>query len=100
ADATGLEAAVERLVGVAEGNPLFVEELTSSLMEGPFAAEELPTTVRAAIAARIDALPPEPRAALLDASVIGRTFWRGALRSFGPAASVDAALDALESRDL
>ncbi|MDP9343641.1 MAG: AAA family ATPase [Actinomycetota bacterium] len=99
AEATGMEAAIERLVGVAEGNPLFVEELTSSLIEGPFAKDELPTTVRAAIAARIDALPPDPRAALLDASVIGKTFWRGALETLGSLTAVDAALDALESRD-
>src|SRR5439155_16644355 len=39
-------------------------------------------------------------AALLDASVIGKTFWRGALEALGSVTAVDAVLDALESRDL
>ncbi|HEX9236807.1 MAG TPA: AAA family ATPase, partial [Actinomycetota bacterium] len=70
---------VERLVEIAEGNPLFIEELTSSLVERGDDFTELPTNVRAAIASRIDALPAEARAVLLDASVIGKTFWRGVL---------------------
>jgi predicted ATPase len=92
-------SAVERLVEVAEGNPLFIEELAASLVDrGP--SDELPTTVRAAIASRIDALPAEPRAAVLAASVVGKHFWRGVLRSFGDLEGVDEAIDALESRDL
>src|SRR5205807_979820 len=62
---------VERLVQIAEGNPLFVEELAASLAEGIPPGAGLPTTVRMAIASRIDALPPEERAAMLDASVVG-----------------------------
>ena len=38
----------------------------------------------AAIAARIDALPPNPRAVLLHASVIGHTFWRDVLTAVMP----------------
>ena len=41
--------------------------------------EQLPTSIRAIVAARLDALPPPERALLLDASVVGRVFWRGAL---------------------
>ena len=92
-------SSVERLVDVAEGNPLFIEELAASLLDrGP--SDELPTTVRAAIASRIDALPAEPRAALLAASVVGKQFWRGVLRSFNDLEGVDEALLALEGRDL
>ncbi|HEX5938475.1 MAG TPA: AAA family ATPase [Actinomycetota bacterium] len=92
-------SSVERLVEVAEGNPLFIEELAASLLDrGP--SDELPTTVRAAIASRIDALPAEPRAALLAASVVGKHFWRGVLRSFDDLDGVDEALLALEARDL
>jgi class 3 adenylate cyclase/tetratricopeptide (TPR) repeat protein len=90
---------VERLVEVAEGNPLFVEELAASLAEGISPGAALPTTVRVAIAARIDALPKEERTVLLDASVVGKVFWRGALLARGHDA-LDAALDALETRDL
>jgi class 3 adenylate cyclase/tetratricopeptide (TPR) repeat protein len=94
---TGVE--VDRLVKVAEGNPLFLEELSSSVAEGS-GGTELPTTVRAAIASRIDALPAAPRALLLDASVIGKTFWRGALAAIRPGDDLDEALDSLEARDL
>ena len=90
---------VERLVEVAEGNPLFIEELAASLLDrGP--SDELPTTVRAAIASRIDALPAGSRAALLAASVVGKHFWRGVLHSFDDLEGVDEALSALEARDL
>ena len=62
--------------------------------------EELPTTVLAAIAARIDALPPDPRAVLLHASVIGHTFWRDVLTRRDAVRRVVDALDALEDRGL
>jgi class 3 adenylate cyclase len=92
-------ASVERLVEVAEGNPLFIEELAASLADrGP--SDELPTTVRAAIASRIDALPPASRAALLAASVIGKHFWRGVLLAIDDLDDMDGALAALEARDL
>jgi class 3 adenylate cyclase/tetratricopeptide (TPR) repeat protein len=90
---------IERLVEAAEGNPLFVEELTSALAEGHEPGVELPTTVRAAIAARLDALPSASREVLLDASVIGRTFWRGVLQAVGKYSDLDAGLTALEARD-
>jgi class 3 adenylate cyclase len=92
-------SAVERLVEVAEGNPLFIEELAASLLDRGL-SDELPTTVRAAIASRIDALPADARATLLAASVVGKHFWPGVLHSFGGLTDVDEALVALESRDL
>ncbi len=92
-------SAVERVVTTAGGNPLFIEELVAALEEDP-AARELPATVRAAIAARVDALPPAERTVLLDASVIGRTFWRDVVREIGGLDDVDEALDALEARGL
>jgi class 3 adenylate cyclase/tetratricopeptide (TPR) repeat protein len=90
---------IERLVEAAEGNPLFVEELTSALAEGHEPGLELPTTVRAAIAARLDALPSAAREVLLDASVVGRFFWRGVLQVVGKHSDLDAVLSALETRD-
>ena len=63
-------------------------------------AGELPTTVRAAIAARIDALPAEARTGLLHASVVGQSFWRGVVESIGELDDIDGALEALESRGL
>jgi tetratricopeptide (TPR) repeat protein len=99
-DGPGLESTIPALVDVSGGNPLFVEELAASLLEGAQGGGALPTTVREAIAARIDILPPDERAVLLDASVIGRTFWRGVLRSIGTVDDLDPMLDALEARDL
>jgi class 3 adenylate cyclase/tetratricopeptide (TPR) repeat protein len=90
---------VDRLVQIAEGNPLFVEELAASLAEGIPPGSALPTTVRVAIASRIDSLPPEERALLLDASVVGKVFWRGSLQAMDHE-SVGDSLDALEARDL
>jgi tetratricopeptide (TPR) repeat protein len=91
---------IGRLVEAAGGNPLFLEELTAGLLEGADLGEELPTTVRAAIAGRVDALPPEHRSVLLAASVVGKVFWRGALRALGRIEAIDQGLDALETRDL
>ena len=90
---------IERVVFVAEGNPLFLEELVASMTD-EVSSVELPSTVWAAIAARIDALPPDTRTVLLHASVIGQSFWRGVLEGMGELKSVDEALEGLESRGL
>ena len=100
---SGLQGAADRVVITAEGNPLFIEELVASLAERvDEAIEELPTNVRSTIAARLDTLPAVARGALLDAAVIGKVFWRGALQTLNAtrsAAELDNALDILESRD-
>src|SRR5918996_593122 len=93
ADAAG------RLTETAEGNPLFLEELAASLHEGAAEADELPTNVRGIIAARLDTLPPDERALLLDAAVVGKVFWRGALMD-RDGQVLDEVLDRLEERDL
>jgi class 3 adenylate cyclase/tetratricopeptide (TPR) repeat protein len=90
---------VARLVEVAGGNPLFLEELSASVVEAGEGAD-LPVTVREAIAARIDAMPAQVRTALLSAAVVGRIFWRGVLESVGGIEDVDDALNVLELRDL
>jgi class 3 adenylate cyclase len=91
----------DQLVATAEGNPLFIEELAASLAEGVTARDKLPTNVRAIVSARLDALPPRERSLVLDASVIGRVFWRRVLGSLGwESESLSAALDSLEQRDL
>ena len=85
----------------AEGNPLFIEELVASLAERPAGdAQDLPTSIRAIVAARLDALPADERAILLDASVVGRVFWKGALAQMRPRENLGALLGSLEQRDL
>ena len=83
------------LAETAEGNPLFLEELVASVAEGRGDARSLPTSIRGIVAARIDSLPPPEREALLDAAVVGKVFWPGAL-----GAATSECLDALEGRDL
>jgi tetratricopeptide (TPR) repeat protein len=89
---------IERVVAAAGGNPLFLEELVASI--GEAAPGELPSTIRAAVGARIDALPPDVRTLLLYASVIGRSFWQGVLERVTEAADVGSALEELEARGL
>ncbi|MCI0529847.1 MAG: hypothetical protein L0Y56_20585, partial [Nitrospira sp.] len=76
------------IVDKTEGNPLFVEELTRSLLESgdlvrrngvyiltrPVEALNIPTTVQGVLLARIDRLREELKQVLQVASVIGRVF--------------------------
>jgi class 3 adenylate cyclase len=86
----------------AEGNPLFIEELAASVVErATQPTGELPTSIRSIISARLDVLPAAERATLLDASVVGKIFWRGALATMDPDGDALAErLDSLEGRDL
>ena len=112
-DAAGRELATELLGGVettmrveqvadtAEGNPLFIEELARCIGEQQAKGlDELPTSIRAIIAARLDALPAAERAVLVDASVVGRVFWRGALQEMEDRTELSQLLGSLEARDL
>ena len=95
-----MEAAA-RLADTAGGNPLFIEQLAATMAESSAAGGALPTTIRGILAARLDALPAAERALLLDAAVIGKTFWRGALeRIAGGTDGLSGLLGALERRDL
>lgn len=93
-------AEAARVADTAEGNPLFIEELAASLAEESTASGDLPTNIRALIAARLDSLPTEERAILVDASVVGRVFWRGALAEMAERADLSRLLGSLEARDL
>lgn len=90
---------VDRLVNATGGNPLFLEELATAVLEGSGSLENLPTSVRAAIASRIDALPADARSVLLSAAVAGRAFWGGAVAA-AIGSDVSAPLELLEQRDL
>lgn len=99
AGAHGEQAAA--VADTAEGNPLFIEELSASLAERSTAdSGRLPTSVQAIVAARLDALPADERRVLVDASVVGRVFWRGALNEIAPRDDLSAVLGSLEARDL
>jgi predicted ATPase len=92
----------EAIAKTAEGNPLFIEELAASLSEhsaeGP---GNLPTSIRAIVSARLDGLPAVERQVLMDASVVGKVFWRGALETMDSGGTrLAELLDSLEARDL
>jgi class 3 adenylate cyclase/tetratricopeptide (TPR) repeat protein len=97
-----LDESVRRTVlDKTEGNPLFVEETVRMLAErGGSGAEQIPNTVQALIAARIDRLTPEARTVLQRASVIGRTFWAAAIAHLSAdIEDVDCVLEDLLLRD-
>ena len=71
-----LEAA-NHIVEIAEGNPLFLEQLTA--MSAEQGAATLPPSIEAVLAARIDRLEPDERMVLARASVEGRQFHFGAV---------------------
>jgi class 3 adenylate cyclase len=92
---------LSHLIETSEGNPLFIEEMAAALNEAPAGTvQSLPTSIRALIAARLDALPEAERALLLDASVVGRVFWDGAAASLADGRDVGTLLGSLERRDL
>ena len=67
------EDARTRIHQVAEGNPLFVEQLIAMRAEGD-EAERVPPTIQSLLAARIDALPDDERDVLEHASIVGLEF--------------------------
>ena len=69
----------EQVARKAEGNPFFAEELARHVESD--VPGEIPATVRASLAARIDALPAIERRVLRHAAVVGRTFWPPALET-------------------
>ena len=87
------QALHELLVQRSEGNPFFVEELVGMLIDRGIVAREggrwtvtepaggidVPDSVQALLAARIDLLEPADKEALQTAAVIGRVFWTGAV---------------------
>jgi class 3 adenylate cyclase/tetratricopeptide (TPR) repeat protein len=67
------------LLDRAGGNPLYAEQYVRMLSERETAEDlPLPESVQGIIAARLDSLPPEEKALLQDAAVIGKVFWLGA----------------------
>jgi class 3 adenylate cyclase/tetratricopeptide (TPR) repeat protein len=84
------------------GNPLFAEEMARRIAEEGGQAEQLPETVQAVLAARLDALEPFERRLVQQASVVGRTFWEGSLAGLARSEGRDLtrALRALQEKDI
>jgi len=99
----------ELIVGRAEGNPYYMEELVRRLIDdGVIVAGDaqwtvdtdrldtlrLPTTLVGLLQARLDALPAGERAAARQASIVGHVFWDDALQALD--ANAPQALPALQ----
>jgi tetratricopeptide (TPR) repeat protein len=93
-------AAVQRIVGRAEGNAFYLEELLRAGAEG--AADALPDSVLGMVQARLDALGAHPKKVLRGASIFGQTFWRGGLAALlgEPPAALGDALDRLVAAEM
>jgi class 3 adenylate cyclase/tRNA A37 threonylcarbamoyladenosine biosynthesis protein TsaE len=70
-----------RILRRADGVPLFIEELTRSVVEtgGAFGDSDIPETLQASLLARLDRLGPETKEIAQIAAVIGREFDTGLL---------------------
>jgi class 3 adenylate cyclase/tetratricopeptide (TPR) repeat protein len=93
-----------RVADVAQGNPLYTEQLVAMLAEEVRAAAELvalPPTIQALLAARLDRLDPGDRGVLERAAVVGKEFWPGAVAALGSGdENLGPTLLALVRRDL
>ena len=85
------------------GNPLFAEEMVRRLgEEGVEGVAQLPDSVQAVLAARLDALEPFHRRLVQQAAVVGRTFWEGVLIPVAEAEGrpLAPALSELQEKDI
>jgi class 3 adenylate cyclase/tetratricopeptide (TPR) repeat protein len=91
-----------KLLEKTGGNPLFLEEVMLDVAEcgEELASARIPDTIQALIASRIDRLDGASKALLQHASVIGRTFWAGAVEYLASVESLDDVIDDLLLRDL
>ena len=95
------DALRERILQVAEGNPLFLEEMIALIRDSGGTEVEVPPTIQALLAARLDQLDPEERSVLERGSVEGRTFHRGAVAALAEGdGAVDQRLIALVRKEL
>ena len=105
-----------RILEQAEGNPFYLEEIIRSLIDGghlfregdrwragqEIGSVQIPDTVQAVLASRIDLLDPGDKRILQAAAVVGRVFWPGPVADLSAveAADVGDALRRLEDREL
>ena len=102
---------IKRVVAAAEGNPLYVEQMLSMLVDSGVVKQEqgqwiaarsevdisIPPTIQALLEARLDNLERGERAAAEPASVIGLEFQTVALRSIAATPVKDALDDKLQA---
>jgi tetratricopeptide (TPR) repeat protein len=92
-----------RVVEVAEGNPLFAEQLVARAHEeGPASLDSVPPSIEGLLSSRLDLLAPAERRVLQCAAIIGRQFAPGAVVAALAVSggAVDEQLESLSERRL
>ena len=74
----------ERILRAACGNPLFVEEMVAVVQHADAVEVEVPPTIQALLASRLDQLDGPERAVLESGAVEGELFHRGAVLALTP----------------
>jgi class 3 adenylate cyclase len=72
-----------RVLAAAEGNPLFIEEM-SALAQEAGGAVEVPPTIQAVLQARLDRLSEPERVVIERGAVEGKVFHRGSVTALAP----------------
>jgi class 3 adenylate cyclase/tetratricopeptide (TPR) repeat protein len=106
----------DQILARAEGVPLYAMETVRMLLDrghlvregsvyrptGPIEALEVPETLHALIAARLDGLSDEERRVVQDGAVLGKTFTRGSVEALSgiEAARVEPVLAALVRKEV
>ena len=106
----------ERILERAEGNPFYLEEIVRRLIDGGLLVHDegrwlaaagieevdIPDTVQAVLASRIDLLERSDKSLLQAASVVGRVFWPGPVSELSGVVGPDLtdALRRMEEREL
>jgi TolB-like protein/class 3 adenylate cyclase len=110
------EGVLDQIAAKTDGVPLFVEELTKTILQGdllrdagehyelsrPLPAIAIPDTLQDSLLSRLDQLEPEVKDVAQIASTIGREFQQGllALIAARPEAELQAALGELAAADI
>jgi len=102
-----------QILETADGNPLFVEEIVSHLVEAGSVNRDsgqwrsttgtalpIPDTIYGLLASRIDALPDDERLVCREAAVVGRIFWSEPVATALPNLEITGPLRSLERRGL
>jgi predicted ATPase/class 3 adenylate cyclase len=106
----------DRILARSEGVPLYAVETVRMLIDrgllrregdryepiGPIGALDIPETLQALIAARLDGLSPRERRLLQEAAVVGKTFSKGSLSALlgEPPETLDELLSSLVKKEV
>jgi tetratricopeptide (TPR) repeat protein len=102
---------LDRMVDCADGNPLFLEEITKSMLDREIIVREdgflvatqssedlhVPDSIESLLSSRLDGLDAEAKRVLQYAAIVGRRFWSGVVADALAGRPVDKELDQLRS---